>query len=367
MVSESRIAHWVPGFIRTCLYQNQELIGKGSFGEVFKAYSILRRQKVAIKKVRLRSSKRKLLKFWTRSKSEGAIEVGQDRADVVLEMQRWSLCKYIKYTVSLFEYVETRSFAWFVMELAPLGDLAEFTDSYVYTNEIQLSFEIIKEIFAGVFIGLRAMHEKGIIHMDIKPDNIFLTHNLIPKIGDFGSCIEFDVQKGKNALIGSVGVEFNPIYAPPEVFCRKPLNLTFDTFAVVLSMLYVKFNESAWEHGDPILRDHAISVLYSVSCQKRLLSNEWSEERAERCFLTDSRVIKLQGDKLIAEDFDNSPWTDDRYEFSTFAKAMLRWSVKKRPTIADACEHPYMRDSIARWEESPENGSAYLRNLLQNT
>jgi len=41
-------------------------------------------------------------------------------------------------------------------------------------------------IFKGVLEGLRAIHEKGIVHGDLKPANVLITETLTPKISDFG-------------------------------------------------------------------------------------------------------------------------------------------------------------------------------------
>ena len=37
-------------------------------------------------------------------------------------------------------------------------------------------------------LGLRHMHLKGLVHMDTKPDNVFLTAEGTLKLGDLGTC-----------------------------------------------------------------------------------------------------------------------------------------------------------------------------------
>lgn len=48
---------------------------------------------------------------------------------------------------------------------------------------------------AMITLGLYQIHQTGIIHRDIKPDNIFIAKNGILKIGDFGIAKFQDITK----------------------------------------------------------------------------------------------------------------------------------------------------------------------------
>ena len=43
-------------------------------------------------------------------------------------------------------------------------------------------FKIIK----GICEGLKYLHGVGVTHLDLKPDNILLDEEMVPKIADFG-------------------------------------------------------------------------------------------------------------------------------------------------------------------------------------
>ena len=86
-----------------------------------------------------------------------------------------------KNIVRLFEYFETQKHYLFVIEIAPGGDLL----SYVRKRR-QLKEDVAKSVFKQLISGLHYCHSKGILHRDIKLDNILLSNNGEVKICDFG-------------------------------------------------------------------------------------------------------------------------------------------------------------------------------------
>ena len=54
-----------------------------------------------------------------------------------------------------------------------------------------LNLTIIKRIALQLLKGLRHIHSLGVIHCDLKPENIFLDENNTVKIGDFGLARSF--------------------------------------------------------------------------------------------------------------------------------------------------------------------------------
>jgi len=50
-----------------------------------------------------------------------------------------------------------------------------------------LSEPLLLNVFLPVLNGLQAVHDAGLLHLDIKPDNIYLRRNGVPMLIDFGS------------------------------------------------------------------------------------------------------------------------------------------------------------------------------------
>ena len=67
----------------------------------------------------------------------------------------------------------------------PNGSLKDALFSKKKDLSLRRKFELVLDVLRG----LRVLHRKGIIHKDIKPDNIFLDQFMMAKIGDYGVMI----------------------------------------------------------------------------------------------------------------------------------------------------------------------------------
>lgn len=82
--------------------------------------------------------------------------------------------------------------------------------AYLNKNwNIEFAFTFAKVLFKQIVIGVEYLHERGVVHRDLKPDNILLDKNLQPVIIDFGLS-KFTT----NTSMDNCG---SPIYAAPEL------------------------------------------------------------------------------------------------------------------------------------------------------
>ncbi|XP_062183344.1 G-type lectin S-receptor-like serine/threonine-protein kinase SD1-13 isoform X2 [Phragmites australis] len=91
------------------------------------------------------------------------------------------------------------------------------------------------KIIKGTCEGLKYIHmevEEPILHLDLKPDNILLDEDMVPKLADFGLSRIFDQgTQIADSCIGTLG------YQPPEYIDRKLISKKFDIFSLGVVML----------------------------------------------------------------------------------------------------------------------------------
>ena len=93
--------------------------------------------------------------------------------DILSSISHKNIVKYVDSGVS-------GNVLWYTMEYIPGLQLIHW-----FKGESHLEFKKIAKLFAKIASALGTLHENGIIHRDIKPDNI-LINNGEPVIVDFG-------------------------------------------------------------------------------------------------------------------------------------------------------------------------------------
>ncbi|CAB4000382.1 testis-specific serine threonine- kinase 3-like [Paramuricea clavata] len=175
-------------------YTLGESLGKGSYAVVKAAYSQKHKKRVAIKIVsKRRAPEDYLTKFLPREIQ-------------VMKRLRHPNC------VCLYEAIETSSRIYLVMDMADNGDLLEYIRS-----KGALSEEKARDFFRQLIDATSYMHERDIVHRDLKCENLLLTQLNAIMISDFGfsriqaKIPETQKRKLSRTFCGSYA------YAPPEI------------------------------------------------------------------------------------------------------------------------------------------------------
>uniref|UniRef100_A0ACD6A7T8 Uncharacterized protein n=1 Tax=Avena sativa TaxID=4498 RepID=A0ACD6A7T8_AVESA len=119
------------------------------------------------------------------------------------------------------------------LECLPMGSL----DMYISDASSGLDWSKRLKIIEGICYGLQYLHEQSnypIIHLDLKPTNILLDENMLPKITDFGLSRLFD--QGQTILTASISGTLG--YMPPE-YLRGIITPMSDIFSLGVIIMEV--------------------------------------------------------------------------------------------------------------------------------
>ncbi|KAK2453235.1 LEAF RUST 10 DISEASE-RESISTANCE LOCUS RECEPTOR-LIKE PROTEIN KINASE 2.1 [Trifolium repens] len=174
----------------------KDMLGEGGFGTVFKG--------------NLRSDPCVAIKMLGKSKGNGQ--------DFVSEVTTIGRIHHLN-VVQLLGFCIEGSKRALVYEFMPNGSL----DKFIFPKEgsINLSFTRIHDIAIGVARGIAYLHhgcEMKILHFDIKPHNILLDENFIPKISDFGLAKLSPVE---NSIVTMTAAKGTIGYMAPELFYKN--------------------------------------------------------------------------------------------------------------------------------------------------
>ncbi|QCO16759.1 serine/threonine protein kinase (plasmid) [Azospirillum brasilense] len=202
--------HLLPGTRLLGRYLVGRVLGQGGFGATYLGWDERLQIKVAVKEfypanlVSRAAGSPGVVPF----SDEHARGFAAGLAKFLEEARMLARLREVKEIVSVQDFFEENETAYLVMELLDGRTLkrhvADSGGRLVARQTLTLLSPIIK--------ALHAVHEQGLIHRDISPDNIFLTSSGERKLLDFGAARH---AAGKSA---DLTVILKPGYAPPEQY-----------------------------------------------------------------------------------------------------------------------------------------------------
>ncbi|KAG6854001.1 hypothetical protein C0991_011658 [Blastosporella zonata] len=114
------------------------------------------------------------------------------------------------HVTQMFEVIATESSIWIVSELCCGGELFDYL-----AEKGRLSEDETKLLFGQLCLAVAYLHDNGIVHRDLKLENVLLDERCRVKLGDFGFTREFEKGSFMETFCGTTG------YASPEMLQGK--------------------------------------------------------------------------------------------------------------------------------------------------
>lgn len=195
-------------------YEIKQILGIGGFGVTYHAIDTKLNRDVAIKEYFPGIAFREKGSYVVNAKSyshQQEYDIGLNRfykeAQIVAQFNHINVVRIL----SVFEGNGT---AYIVMEYEHGEDL----DHYLKRIGRPLSYGEIIGFFMPVLDGLRAVHKKNVLHLDIKPDNIFIRTNSTPCLIDFGGARHYAAQESRLVVAKVSFMVAADGFSPPEQY-----------------------------------------------------------------------------------------------------------------------------------------------------
>uniref|UniRef100_A0A8R7PM34 Protein kinase domain-containing protein n=2 Tax=Triticum urartu TaxID=4572 RepID=A0A8R7PM34_TRIUA len=217
-------------------FSNDREIGRGGFAVVYKG--VLGDRSVAVKKLSkaymhetefdreieclMRAKHKNVVRFLGYCDDRQRSAETYDGKLIMADVQQRLLC---------FEYI-------------PNGSLD------LYLNNAHRDWDTCYKIIKGICHGLQYLHDNRIIHLDLKPANILLDNDMVPKITDFGLSRHLDENQSQvltKNISGTTG------YLAPERYEGSGITRSGDLYSLGIIIMEILTGQKGHQTSEDVL------------------------------------------------------------------------------------------------------------------
>ena len=202
-------------------YQFGDCIGRGHFGSVYRALNLSAGELVAIKRMSLDNPK----------------------DDLKSMMKEVDLLKSLSHPniLGFHGVVKQESHLYIILEFVEGGSLYHVMKQFgVFPEKLALAYTV------GILHGLEYLHDRQIIHCDLKAANVLCTKTGTIKLGDFGVSKEFSFDQIDTSVAGT------PNWMAPEIIELKGATTASDLWSLGCTVIEMLTGKPPYSECNPM-------------------------------------------------------------------------------------------------------------------
>jgi serine/threonine protein kinase len=334
--------HLPPRFVLQDKYIIGRVLGQGGFGITYLAWDSLLDRKLAVKEYFPRE-------LATRNSGDNAVKVHSNSYDDQFSYgldkfldEAKTLAKFENHpnVIAVKDFFKANGTAYLVMNYLEGCTLKD----YLLYKAVALTFDEALAVTLPVLDALQTVHEAGMLHRDISPDNIFITAQGSIIVLDFGAARHALGEKGKN-----LSIILKPGYAPEEQYRSRGVQGPWtDIYAVSATFYHAITGIMPQESLDRLAVDQLIApsqlgVVISPNAEQALLKA--LAVNAENRYKT----VGEFRDAIMVEEENVAPVADDLIEAAQASEAQsLNQFAQQFPAESPSAGQPTAVINIGR-------------------
>ncbi|MCA1826091.1 MAG: serine/threonine protein kinase [Myxococcales bacterium] len=300
-----------PGDVLAGRFELRRRIGAGGLAEVFAAHDRVSRGDVAIKILHAHLAEDRDLA--ERFRREMAVTRALDHPGIV----------------RVFDLHEHEGRPLFSMELLQGRTLYE-----VLLQEGPMAPEEARRIAREICAALQAAHRAGVVHRDLKPQNVFVTSSRAVKLLDFGLARV----AGQTRLTSKTAILGTPGYIAPELFAGQRADGRADLYALGATYFEMLAGKRPFASSDPYdvtrLQREAPQLDARIREEDAAILRRALDPDPEQRFLDASQMLRaLTGESVPKPPATPPPMTAGEYDVLVHNVVRPQELVQARPPI----------------------------------
>ena len=312
--------------IKNKKYEIIKILGQGEFRRVILVKNKSENKLYAIKEIIIRDDMKDKIKDITKE------------ADILSKFNCKNIIKYYD------SYLSKDKF-YILMEYCNGGNLRDFINNCI-KNGVLIQQSILYQIIKQICIGIKEIHNKIVIHGDIKPENIFINEKMEIKIGNFSKSKQLNPNKVYTQTLNEKGsIE----YIAPETLIKGISNEKSDMYSlgcIIYELLNLRkyYNDKTMNEIKKIDTDiynikwqEIINSLLEIDNNKRMNINE----------VLDIIFNELNKNIIIGEIYINKEDINkDIRIINSFENMEKKWSFANKDDYLDYANEKEIKENI---------------------